>query len=394
VSARTDVADKRPPPFPELGLRQGWEPAVVAAATLLLVSVGLVTVYSASAFLAQREARPDTFYVLRQTAGAAAGLVLLLACSRIPYRWWRIAAWPAVLVSFVLLMLLVLPATTELAPEINGARRWLDLGVTFQPSELAKLAIVIWTAHTAVRKRHHFRSLSRGFLPFLLVWTALLMPILLQPDLSTAFVAGVAGAIVLFAAGGRVAHFLFLGALLAPIAIGQLDQDFRQDRLLAFQDVEEHASAEGYQVHQSLIAIGSGGINGVGFGEGRQKFGFLPEPHNDFIFAMIGEEWGLLGVTFVLGLYLSLILVGFRIAGRARDGFGQLLAIGITSTIALHAMLHMGVGLGLVPPTGLSLPLVSYGRSNLLATLASAGILISVARGQGEAPALARGRGE
>jgi cell division protein FtsW len=220
------------------------------------------------------------------------------------------------------------------------------------------------------------------------------MPILLQPDLSTAFVAGVAGAIVLFAAGGRVAHFLFLGALLAPIAIGQLDQDFRQDRLLAFQDVEEHASAEGYQVHQSLIAIGSGGINGVGFGEGRQKFGFLPEPHNDFIFAMIGEEWGLLGVTFVLGLYLSLILVGFRIAGRARDGFGQLLAIGITSTIALHAMLHMGVGLGLVPPTGLSLPLVSYGRSNLLATLASAGILISVARGQGEAPAPARGRGE
>ena len=134
-------------------------------------------------------------------------------------------------------------------------------------------------------------------------------------------------------------------------------------------------------MNQSLIALGSGGITGVGFGEGRQKFGFLPEPHNDFIFSMIGEEWGLLGVIFLICLYMSIVLIGFRIARRAPDRFGQLLAIGIASLVALHAVLHMGVGLGLVPPTGLSLPLVSYGRSNLLVTLMGIGILLSVARG-------------
>jgi cell division protein FtsW len=135
-----------------------------------------------------------------------------------------------------------------------------------------------------------------------------------------------------------------------------------------------------FQVKQSLVALGSGGLTGVGFGEGRQKFGFLPEAHNDFIFSMVGEEWGLLGVLFIVSLYMTLILVGFRVAGRAPDLFGELLAVGFTSLIALHAVLHMSVGLGLVPTTGLALPLVSYGRSNLLVTMAAVGILMAVAR--------------
>lgn len=161
---------------------------------------------------------------------------------------------------------------------------------------------------------------------------------------------------------------------------------------MAYQDLGAHTTGAGYQVWQSLIAVGSGGIMGVGFGEGRQKYGFLPEPHNDFIFSMISEEWGLMGGSFLILLYLGIILIGFRIAHRAPDLFGQLLAVGITSLIALHTVLHIGVGLGAIPPTGLPLPLVSYGRSNLLATLVAIGILISVARGDPEGRVTGRGR--
>jgi cell division protein FtsW len=166
------------------------------------------------------------------------------------------------------------------------------------------------------------------------------------------------------------------------VAIWQLTRGFRMERLLAFRNPEEYLSGAGYQVNQSLVALGSGGIAGVGFGQGRQKFGFLPEPHNDFIFSMIGEEWGLVGVGVLIALYMGVVLVGFRIARTARDQFGQVLAVGLTSMIALHAVLHMSVALGLVPPTGLPLPLVSYGRSNLLVSFAAIGMLLSVARGR------------
>jgi cell division protein FtsW len=376
-----DLAPPAPANGPDTGLGKGWEPAALLLATLLLLCFGLVNLYSASAFLAQRQSLPDSFYVLRQAAGAGAGLLLLILCARVPYTWWRPLAWPLVAGVWVATLLTVLPWTTTLAPEINGARRWLHLGVTIQPSEFAKLAVLVWTAHLAVKKQDRFRSLSRGLVPFLVVWGVLLLPVLLQPDLSTAFVIGLLGAVVIFAAGARIGHFLFLGVLLAPVAVGQLLTGFRGERLRAFMDAEGGGAGVGYQVHQSLIALGSGGAMGVGFGEGRQKFGFLPEPHNDFIFSMIGEEWGLLGTGFLLLAYMGIVLVGFRIAGRTPDLFGQLLAIGFTSLIALHAVLHVAVGLGVIPPTGLPLPLVSYGRSNLLVTLMGIGILMSVARG-------------
>jgi cell division protein FtsW len=282
----------------------------------------------------------------------------------------------------VSLFVTVLPWTVRFAPEVNGARRWIQvLGVTFQPSELAKIAIVVWTAHMAVKKQDEFRSLSRGMLPFLILWAALILPILLQPDLSTAFVVGMAGVITLFVAGARIGHFAFLGILLTPLALWQLLSGFRGARVCEFLGQDACGEGVGYQVNQSLIALGSGGIAGVGFGEGRQKFGFLPEPHNDFIFSMIGEEWGLVGVAFLIGLYLSVVIIGFRIARRAPDQFGALLAIGLVSIVALNAVLHMAVGLKLLPPTGLSLPLVSYGRSNLLVTLMGIGILLSIGRG-------------
>jgi cell division protein FtsW len=243
-----------------------------------------------------------------------------------------------------------------------------------------------------VRKNDRFQSFSKGMLPFLTVWAVIIGLILLQPNLSTAFLIGVAGAMTLFAGGARIAHFVLLGLIILPVGLLQMQAGFRQDRMTAFQDLGAHSSGAGYQVWQSLIAVGSGGIMGVGFGEGRQKYGFLPEPHNDFIFSMISEEWGLMGASFLILLYMGMILVGFRIAHRASDLFGQLLAVGITSLIALHTILHVGVGLGVIPPTGLPLPLVSYGRSNLLATLAGIGILISVSRGNTEGNSAGRGR--
>ncbi|MGD2071550.1 MAG: putative peptidoglycan glycosyltransferase FtsW [Gemmatimonadota bacterium] len=375
-----DVAPAGPLALPDTGIGRGWEPAVLMVTTLLLLSFGLVTLYSASAVLAQRQALPDYHYVLRQASGAGAGLLGLFVCARIPYRAWGALAWPLVGVTFVALLLLVVPGTEAIAPEVNGARRWLDLGVRVQPSELAKVTIVVWTAMMAVRKRDQFGRLSRGLAPFMVVWGLLLLLVALEPDLSTACVLGMLGVLTVFAAGARAGHFLFLGGLTAPVLLLQLGVGFRADRIRAFLDPAADPEGTGFQVWQSLIAVGSGGLTGRGFGEGHQKFGFLPEAHNDFIFAMIGEEWGLLGVLLLVVLYAAIVLVGYRIARRAPDFFGQLLAIGFTNLVALQALLHMGISLGVVPPTGLALPLVSYGRSNLLVTLAALGVLMSIAR--------------
>jgi cell division protein FtsW len=348
---------------------------------LLLLSFGLVTLYSASSVLALRQGYPDTYYVLRQAVGACGGLMAMGVCAVLPYRAWRFLAWPMILVSLVMLLVVVLPGTEGIAPEIKGARRWLRvMGINMQPSELAKLSVIVWTAFMAVKKREHFGSLTRGLGPFFVLWGAVLLLVVLEPDLSTACLIGFLGLTVVFAAGARVAHFAFLGLAVSPVLVGQLAVGFRADRIAAFLDPAADPTGAGFQVRQSLVALGSGGLTGVGFGEGRQKFGFLPEAHNDFIFAMVGEEWGLLGVLFLVLMYASVILVGFRVARRAPDLFGELLAIGVTSLVAVQAVLHMSVGLGLVPPTGLALPLVSYGRSNLIVTLAAVGILISVAR--------------
>ena len=376
-----DVAPSGPLALPVTGLGRGWEPAAIMTLTLLLLSVGLVTLYSASAFLAQGEGLPDYYYVLRQATGAAVGLAILGVCLWIPHGLWRWLAWPMIIVAWLLLMIVIAPDTEAIAPSINGARRWLRVGgLALQPSELAKVAVIVWTAERAFRKQEEFSSLSRGLVPFLLVWAALMVPIALEPDLSTAVLVGGMGCLVVYVAGARVTHFLFLGLLALPVLYSQLDVAYRARRMMVFFDPSADPAGAGFQVHQSLLAFGSGGVAGVGFGQGRQKFGFLPEAHNDFIFAMIGEEWGLIGVTTTVLLYLLLVLIGFRVASRAPDLFGQLLAVGLTSMIAMQAILHMAVGLGLVPATGVVLPLISYGRSHLVVTLASLGILMSISR--------------
>jgi cell division protein FtsW len=348
--------------------------------TVLLLSFGLVSLYSTSSVLALRQSLPDTYYVSRQVVGAAMGLGMLLVVAWLPYRIWERLSWPLLAVSVVGLVLVVLPWTESIAPVTNGARRWLHVGITIQPSEIAKVAVVVWTAAFAVKKAPHFRSLRRGLGPFLAVWGVVIVLIQLEPNLSTALVTAALGALIVFVAGARISHFIFLAAISVPLIWREIAVGFRSERIEAFLNPAAAPVGARFQVDQSLIALGSGGLSGVGIGQGRQKFGFLPEAHNDFIFAMIGEEWGFLGVLLLVSMYAAIVLVGFRIAGRAPDRFGELLAVGCTSLVALQALLHMAVGLSLAPATGLSLPLVSYGRSNLVMTLVALGILISVAR--------------
>lgn len=377
-----DAAAAVPGPAVTGRLRSGWEGPALLAGTVALSSFGVVTVYSASAVMAQSMELPHYYFVVRQAAGAVAGLLLLLALSRIDYRRYRALAWPLVGIAVVLLVLTVLPFTSGIAPVINGARRWLYFGsVSFQPAELAKLAVLIWTAALAVKKQDRLPSLTRGLLPFLIVWAAITTLIALQPNLSTALIVLVLAGSVVFAAGARTGHFVVLAAAGLPLLWGQVEGvGYRMQRLAAFLQGTTGVDGVGYQAHQALIAIGSGGIFGRGFGRGQQKFGFLPEAHNDFIFAMIGEEWGLAGVAAIVVAFAAFAVIGYRIARAAPDVFGALLAIGMTNLIVVQALLHMAVNTSLLPTTGVTLPFVSYGRSSLLACMAAVGILLSVAR--------------
>ncbi|MGH7540729.1 MAG: putative lipid II flippase FtsW [Gemmatimonadota bacterium] len=351
---------------------------LVVTATLLLF--GLVSVYSASSFMARSQSLPDSHFVVQQLAHAAVGTLALVAACYIDYRLYRRIAWPLLGVVAFLLVLLLLPWTRDIGPVRNGARRWLDLGVTFQPSELAKVAVVIWTASLAVKKQDRLHSLRYGLLPFLLVLGPLCVLILLEPHFSATMITGALALIVLFAAGARLGHFAVLGAAALPLVYDQVvNTGYRMNRVMAFLNPALDAEGVGYQLRQSLIAVGSGGVLGVGFGESTQKLHYLPEPQNDFIYPIIAEEWGLIGAIVVLALYLAWTLLGLRIAAAAPDLFGRLLAIGLTAIVAIGAFGHVGVTIGVLPTTGVSLPFISAGGSGLVIALGVTGVLLNIA---------------
>jgi cell division protein FtsW len=319
---------------------------------------------------------------VRQALGGAVGLLLLVLMANVDYRRLRLLAWPLLSVSVVLLIIAVMPGTESIAPVINGARRWLFIGpVGIQPSELAKFTVIIWTAALAVKKQDRLSSLSRGLLPFLLVWTFIVGLIFLQPNLSAAALIVLLAALVVFVAGARIGHFILLGFVALPLLWSNVDGvAYRMRRITTFLDPSHDPAGMSYQINQALIALGSGSVFGRGFGRGQQKFGFLPEPHNDFILAMIGEEWGFIGVLALAFLFIGLLLVGYRVARNAPDLFGFVLAVGLTNLICVQALLHMAVNTALIPTTGITLPFVSYGRSSLLICLMAVGVLINIAR--------------
>jgi cell division protein FtsW len=363
-------------------LGTGWEAPALLLITIALLSFGFVSVYSASAVNALNKGIAHYYFVLQQMIGAALGLVGLAVMAQIDYRRLRMLAWPLLLVVIALLIVVILPGTESIAPRINGARRWLRLGpVQIQPSEFAKLALIIWTAALAVKKQEKLSSLSRGLLPFLTVWGFVLLLIFMQPNLSTGVFVLFFSVLVIYAAGARIGHFILLALVGLPMLWKHVDGvAYALRRIIVWLDPAHDPTGIGWQINQAMIAVGSGGISGRGFGHGMQKFGYLPEPHNDFILAMIGEEWGFAGVLAVIIAFTALALIGYRIARQADDLFGFLLAIGLTNLIAIQALLHVAVNLAVLPTTGVTLPFMSYGRSSLLVCLASIGILVNIAR--------------
>lgn len=362
-----------------------WETRLLAVVTATLVVFGIAAVYGASSLVAVQRGEPGAAFALRQAIGVVLGGMLFRLAARTDYHAWERWAWPLTGVSAGLLLVPFVPVARSLAPEINGARRWIDVGfVTFQPSELAKLAVVAWTAMLAAKKGDLVREFKRGVLPVITVVAPLSGLILLEPNLSTAaFVALLAG-LILFTAGARIGHFLLLGLAAVPIAWHEIVAfQYRLARVVNFLSPGEDSLETSWQITQSVIGAGAGRVFGVGFGEGQQKLGYLPYAYSDFLFSTIAEEWGFVGVCVIVLLYATLIGLGFHIARTAGDRFGLLLATGLTALIGISAVVHMAVSLGLVPTTGLPLPFLSYGRTNLVVSMVAAGTLISVGRGRG-----------
>lgn len=356
----------------------GPEARLLLVTTACLLAFGLVTVFSASAILAQSKQLGSSYFFLRQLVGVAVGLIALAVFAKVDAELWSKYAWPLMLLSMFLLLLIILPFTESLAPRIRGSRRFL-VGSSLQPSEFGKIAVIVWTSMLVVKKGETLRRLTKGLLPFLLVVGVLDVLVALEPDLSVAMMYTLIMGIVLFAGGVRIGHFVVLGIVAIPLLWGQMQRlNYALLRMTAFFDPGSAPTHVSDQLRQSLIAVGSGQLFGVGLGRGRQPFGFLPLAYDDFIAGSIGEEWGFVGLSLVILAFAAYAFLGFRIARKARSPFLKLAAVGITATIVITAFLHIGVAIGLLPTTGLTLPFISYGRSNLVLSLLMTGILVNI----------------
>ena len=358
--------------------------ATLIVVLFLLLLTGLITLLSATYYTASATADPFG-EVKRQLLGIGLGTVAMLCTSRIPYRFWHQAwvVWGSLTVSFVLLGLVVIPGVGQY---LNGSRRWLHIGgLSFQPSEIAKIALVLYLAETLTQMGRNVRSLWRGIVPVLLVPGLFFLLIMAQPNLSTGGSILIVSLLMLLMAGARWKHIGLL--TLAGLALGGAyawSAPYRRERLLSFRDPFAKMSDEGYQLSQSLIAFGSGGVFGMGLGMGRQKYAYLPYPESDFIFAIVGEDFGLIGCIAVAALFVAFAFCGIRIATACRDKFGSLLAAGITVSITVQAFLNMGVVIGLLPTTGLPLPFFSAGGTSISITMAAVGILMNISRTSGK----------
>jgi len=355
----------------------GLEARILVMLTAVLLAFGLATVYSASAIVEMQAGYGHAHLLIRQVVGMAIGLTLFAIAAKLDAEVWEKWAWPVMIFSLVLLVIVILPFTAGIAPRVHGSRRYL-FGASLQPSELAKLAVIVWTSMLVIKKGPALRRLTKGLLPFLVVIGALDILVMLEPDLSTAMMFTLMMSIILFAGGVRIGHFVALGVLLIPLLYVKIERlNYVLLRMSAFFDPGA-APQVNYQLRQSLIAVGSGQIFGVGFGRGRQQYGFLPFGYDDFIAGHIGEEWGFVGLTLLVLAFALYAALGFRIARKARTPFLQLVAVGLTVTMVLTAYLHIGVATGLLPTTGLTLPFISYGRSNLILSLLMTGILVNI----------------
>lgn len=355
---------------------------VLTGVVLTLLGIGLVMVFSSSTVMAG-ELYEDPFYFLkRQGIFAALGLFGMWIASKVPYTVWRRWAGPLFALNIVLLVLVVIPGIGTTAAD-GVARRWIELGpLSFQPSEFAKLATIIFLARwLADTRQPPLAQFVPGLLPKLGVLVVVFALLMLEPDLGTALAVAGTFVIVLLLAGARLLHLSML-ALPAAAAVALLivQAPYRMRRITSFLDPFADPQASGYHIIQSLYALGTGGPFGIGLGNSRQKFFYLPELHTDFIFAILGEELGLLGGAVVILLFMVLAWRGFIIAATAPDAFSGLLAAGLTAMIVIQAVINIGVVTSSMPVTGIPLPFVSYGGTSLLFSLGGVGILLSISR--------------
>lgn len=348
-------------------------------AVIGLVAAGVVMVYSASSVRAYFASDDPSTYGIQQLIWAAIGLAAMYVASRLDFRWLRYLAIPGYLACLALLVAVLIPG---IGTEVAGSRRWIQLPfVSFQPAEIAKFGVILYLAHWLDRRGAAARTFWNGLVPFALLVAPGFVLIAIEPDLGTAGVYAAATLAVFFMAG---ANLLYLGAIgsavLAAAAYMISTTPYQLQRLEGFLDPFRDPLHAGYNAVQALMALGMGGIAGLGLGASRQKYLYLPAPSTDFIFAIIGEEWGLVGTLVVVGLFLVIAYQGYRIAIHAPDTFSGLLACGITTWLVVQAFINMAVVTALAPVTGIPLPFISYGGSALTLNLVAVGVLLSISR--------------
>jgi cell division protein FtsW len=346
---------------------------------IVLLAVGVVMVYSASAIVAADRFQDPYFFLKKQVFWALIGAACLWLAIRLDYRRLEHLVLPLLIFAGVLLVLVLV---SPFGQAINGTRRWIRLGqISFQPAELAKLALVLYLAAFLAKKGEAIAEFRRGLLPPLAVAGTLAALVLAQPDLGTCLTLITLTFTLLFLAGGRLRHLgLILLAALPTLALAIWVAPYRIRRIIAYLDPWSDPRGSGFQIIQSWLAFGNGGVFGEGIGASRQKLFYLPESHTDFIFAIVGEELGFVGATTIVALFAILIWRGLRIGLRAPDPFGGYLAIGITMLIATQTLVNLGVVTGLLPTKGLPLPFISFGGSALLVTLLSTGVLLNISQ--------------
>jgi cell division protein FtsW len=371
-------------PAPIADMRERWRMGVEARGIVLvsaiLTAFGLAVLFSASAMVSVNQYGTSTFFLVHQLAGVAVGIIVFAVVAKTDAERLHRLAWPIMWFT-IATMVAVLILPNAIAPRIHGSKRFL-FGASFQPSEFAKLGVIVWVSMLVVKKGTALRRLSKGLTPFLLVIGVLDVLAALEPDLSVAMFLTLLMAVLLYVGGARMGHFVALAALAIPFLWQKIEsKGYALLRLVSFFRPGEVPTYD-YQLKQSLVAVGSGGWFGRGYGEGLQQMGFLPFNYSDFVASNIGEEWGFIGLAAVTLLFGVYGLLGFRIARRARSPFLQLVAVGLTFATVLTAFLHIGVVIGLLPTTGLTLPFVSYGRSNLVLTMLFTGILVNIGSGK------------
>jgi len=347
---------------------------------IALTCFGVVMVYSASSVMAAKRFQDGFFFLKRQGLFALIGFAVMLCAMRINYQFWRKLAVPILLGCLVLLVMVLIPG---IGGSAGGAARWIRLpGFNLQPSEIAKIALIMYMAYSLDRKQDKIKELGAGFVSYMLILVVMLSLLLKQPDMGAALTLAVVAIIMLFAAGTRLVYIISIFLISMPfLYFLVMNVAYRKRRILAFLDPWQDPQNSGFQIIQSWLALGTGGVFGQGLGEGKQKLFYLPEAHTDFILSVVGEELGFVGVVVIIGMFFLLVQRAMRIAVAAPDIFGRFLALGIAVLFGIEASVNMGVVTGLLPTKGLALPFISYGGSSLVISLFAVGILLNISSG-------------